>query len=90
MAIELDWEVGNPSLPGLYFVAVKMGEYAGVYDFMVWDGKTWESDHPVNIIAFVDIQKFKNALNVKWPIEESLDYQSSALSVREDDLWSEG
>ena len=36
MGIDLNWKNGNPRKNGLYFVAVKLGDAAGVYDFLAW------------------------------------------------------
>ncbi|EKM16322.1 TPA: hypothetical protein ACOJRH_004605 [Vibrio harveyi] len=70
MSIELNWEKGLPSFVGMYFVAVKLGPAAGVYDFAQWNGSAWELQIEGDIIAYVDIQEFKNSR-----IQEFLGYQ---------------
>lgn len=90
MSIELNWKRGNPSEEGLYFVAVKLGEAAGVYDFLYWNGEMWESLEYGHVAAFVNLQEFKNSLDVKWPENSDIDYKPRQLPNDESELWSEG
>ena len=72
----------------LYFVAVKYGDGAGVYDFLTWNGTDWGTEFTSDVIAYVSIQNFKNSLDIKWPEEEMVEYQSKALSQDEIHFYS--
>jgi hypothetical protein len=90
MSISLGWKKGIPSKDGLYFVAVKLGEAAGTYDFQHWNGEAWESLDFGHVIAFVSIQDLKNALDIKWPEDSDIVYKSKELPGDDSELWSEG
>jgi hypothetical protein len=90
MSIVVKWQKGTPSEEGLHFVAVKLGEAAGVYDFLFWDGKSWESLDFGHVIAFVSLQKFKNSLDIKWPDDSEIQYNPKNLPSDDSELWSEG
>ncbi|WP_445363538.1 hypothetical protein ACJJIQ_01985 [Microbulbifer sp. ANSA003] len=53
---EIEWKGGNPSLEGLYFLAVKMG--AGCYNFANWNGVSWEKSIEGSVITFCDAGSF--------------------------------
>ncbi|WP_250156208.1 hypothetical protein [Vibrio alginolyticus] len=89
MSIELNWEKGLPSFVGMYFVAVKLGPAAGVYDFAQWNGSAWELQIEGDIIAYVDIQEFKNSLDIKWPEDVGIERELQQLSEDDSELWSE-
>lgn len=63
----LKWNKGKPYLKGLYFVAVKYGAGAGEFQFARWAGEKWELHPEGEVEAFIDIQSFKNQLNIRWP-----------------------
>ena len=65
--IILNWSSGTPELAGLYFVAVKYGESAGEFQFCNWNGEAWELNPEGEVESFIDIQSFKNQMNIKWP-----------------------
>lgn len=65
--IVLKWNTGHPDLVGLYFVAVKYGSGAGEFQFARWEGENWELQPEGEVEAFIDIQSFKNQLNIRWP-----------------------
>ena len=88
MSAELKWSKGKPSEIGLYFVAVQYGDAAGVFDFIAWDGENWDCNSNENVIAYLSLQDFKNQLDIKWPVSETVEYSSQKLP-RDDDLWSE-
>ena len=67
----LDWKKDKPAYKGLYFVAIKYGEGAGIYDFITWDGVSWDAEYEGEVIAYVDIQHLKNSLNIAWPESDS-------------------
>ena len=90
MAIDLKWNAGLPEQTGLYFVAVKLGEAAGVYDFLVWNGESWEDLAHGQVIAFIGLQDFKNSLDINWPVESTLSYQARELGKSDSELWREG
>ena len=90
MTIELSWQKGQPSEEGLYFVAVKLGEAAGTYDFLNWNGEAWENLDYGNVVAFVSLQYFKNSLDIEWPEDSEIGYKPKELSSDDSDLWSEG
>ncbi len=89
MSTELNWKAGNPDETGLHFVAVKLGPAAGTYDFLEWDGTHWVSDTQSEVIAYITIQELKNSLDIKWPGDESADYETRTLSGDDSELWSE-
>lgn len=89
MSIDLNWQKGTPSEEGLHFVAVKLGQAAGVYDFLYWNGESWESLDFGHVIAFVSLQDFKNSLDVKWPDDSEIKYDSKDLPNDDSELWSE-
>lgn len=89
MSINLNWTKGTPSNSGLYFVAIKLGDAAGVYDFVHWEDGSWKGLEFGQVIAYVDIQTFKNSLDVNWPDEASIHYNSQDLPQNDSDLWSE-
>lgn len=88
--INLDWNSGVPGQEGLYFVAVKYGEGAGVFDFLTWSGSAWVDPPQGEVIAHVDIQSLKNKLNVVWP-ESDAGVQNNYTPVAPvgDDPWHE-
>lgn len=90
MTIEVSWQKGTPSSEGLYFVAVKLGEAAGTYDFLNWNGEAWENLDYGDVIAFVSLQDFKNSLEIKWPEASEIAYKPKELPSDDSDLWSEG
>ena len=90
MSTELNWKTGNPPETGLHFVAIKLGPAAGVYDFMEWDGTHWVSDTQSEVIAYVTIQELKNSLDIKWPDDDSKEYEAKNLPNDDSELWSEG
>ena len=63
----LKWNKGKPYLDALYFVAVKYGAGAGEFQFARWVGEKWELHPEGEVEAFIDIQSFKNQLNIRWP-----------------------
>ncbi|WP_018691976.1 hypothetical protein [Algicola sagamiensis] len=66
-----EWNKGEPSAPGAYFVAYKIG-LAGFYDIMLWDGEKWLKSHPDwDVIAFIEAIKLRDYLNIDWPEPES-------------------
>ncbi|TON65411.1 hypothetical protein, partial [Vibrio parahaemolyticus] len=67
MKTTLNWKKGTPPTPGIYFVALKLGQSIGRYDFMLWSGEVWETDQQVEIIAYVDADDIKTALSPEWP-----------------------
>ncbi|WP_444916367.1 hypothetical protein [Microbulbifer sp. JMSA003] len=69
---EIEWKDGNPSLEGLYFVAVKMGPAAGCYDFANWNGVSWEKSIEGSVIAFCDIGSFIQQISIKWPFADNV------------------
>lgn len=89
MAIDLQWKTGSPSNIGLHFVAVKLGVAAGTFDFLTWSGESWEGLEHGAVIAFASLQDLKNALDIKWPEESELNYQSRKLPQNDSDLWKE-
>jgi hypothetical protein len=90
MSIELNWKTGNPSETGLHFVATKLGPAAGVFDFLEWDGTRWLSDSPSEVVAYATLQELKNSLDIKWPGNETVEYESKTLPDNDSELWSEG
>lgn len=90
MTIELRWQKGTPVEEGLHFVAVKLGEAAGAYDFLYWSGEAWEALEFGDVVAFVSLQDFKNSLDIKWPEESDISYKSKNLPSDDSELWSEG
>lgn len=89
MPIKLDWETGNPKKPGIYFVAMKLGPAAGFYDLILWSGQQWETDTQGDVIAHIDAEGLKAALNIQWPQAEEVAYHPRTLSDNDQDLWSE-
>ncbi|WP_254619924.1 hypothetical protein [Vibrio metschnikovii] len=89
MSIELNWKKEQPSFVGLYFVAVKLGPAAGVYDFAEWNGSAWELQIEGDIIAYVDIQEFKNSLDIKWPEDVVIKRDAKKLPEDDSELWEE-
>lgn len=90
MTGQLNWQKGTPGEEGLHFVAVKLGEAVGVYDFLNWDGESWEALDSGNVIAFVRLQDFKNALDIQWPEDSDIAYKPKDLPGGDSELWSEG
>ena len=91
LPIKLNWKYKQPSLLGLYFVAVKYGEGAGVYDFLEWDGKKWNTNYAGEVVAYVDLQDFKNSLEVEWPGADSGargKQKSKKISSDDSEPWS--
>lgn len=89
MSIELNWQKKLPSLVGLYFVAIKLGPVAGVYDFAQWNGTEWELQTEGEVMGYVDIQEFKNSLDIKWPGEPVRVNSGQKSSGDNSELWSE-
>lgn len=83
----LNWRIGEPELVGLYFVAVKYGEGAGEFQFVEWNGSSWALEANSHVLAFIDIQSFKNQLSVKWPDSEKAECNSR--KVTESAPWEE-
>lgn len=90
MTVELNWQEGVPSEKGPHFVAVKLGEATGIYDFLNWNGEVWENLDYGSVIAFVSLQHLKNSLDIKWPEDSEVAYKSRELPSEDSDLWSEG
>ena len=90
MSIELSWQKGTPSEEGYHFVAVKLGEDAGTYDFLNWNGEVWENLDNGNVIAYISLQEFKNSLDIKWPEDSEIAHKYKELSSDDSDLWTEG
>ncbi|EGU57653.1 hypothetical protein VINI7043_07565 [Vibrio nigripulchritudo ATCC 27043] len=89
MSDSLDWKYGKPEVAGIYFVAIKLGEGIGRYDFLLWSGREWETDQKAEIIAFVDADEVKRVLNPKWPEKvEGVSYNST-ISDSDGELWEE-
>jgi hypothetical protein len=88
MSIQLTWQKGNPTLSGLYFVAIRLGDGAGVYDFLNWSNGHWENLEAGNVIGFVNLQDFKNSLDIIWPEDTEIDYKPRNLEG-EHNLWDE-
>ncbi len=59
-------EKGTPPTPGIYFVALQLGQSIGRYDFMLWSGEVWETDQQVEIIAYIDADDIKTALSLEY------------------------
>lgn len=89
MKTELPWKFDVPDTPDLYFVAFKLGPAAGVYDFILWNGDTWETDQQGQVIAHVSVNTLKDALNIQWPEAFNPEYKRKPLPESDDDLWSE-
>ncbi|MBJ7554879.1 hypothetical protein [Marinomonas spartinae] len=86
---ELPWKFDTPDTPGLYFVAFKLGPAAGVYDFLLWNGDSWETDLQGQVIAHVSAYTLKDALDIQWPETLKLEYKRKNLPEPDDELWSE-
>ncbi|WP_221797514.1 hypothetical protein [Oceanobacter mangrovi] len=71
MKIQLQWKSGTPTEPGMYFIANKLGELAGEFEFARWSGSEWLCDHPINPIGYVSLETLKNNLSIQWPEEYS-------------------
>lgn len=67
MRQEINWSKGTPKEIGQHFVAVQVGQGAGWYDFMDWDGEKWNCRSTEEIIAFLSLQDFVKQLKIKWP-----------------------
>lgn len=89
MSLDLKWETETPEQAGLYFVAIKLGEGAGVYDFLTWNNDCWEQLDSGKVIAFISLQDFKNSLDIKWPVDSAINYKSRELPQDDSELWSE-
>ena len=85
--IILNWCSGKPNLTGLYFVAVKYGEAAGEFQFAEWNSENWELQTKGEVIAYIDIQSFKNQLNIQWP--EVVQIVSESSKSIDGSLWEE-
>lgn len=89
MRTELSWEFDAPKQSGIYFVAIKLGPAAGVYDFLLWSGSKWETDQKGKVIAHVAANTLKEALDIPWPENREINYERKPLPESDDDLWSE-
>ncbi len=84
----LKWKTGTPKIEGLYFVALKLGEAAGHYDFLNWSDNSWELDYEQEVIAFIDYSDFISQLNIEWP-EGQPDISAPESLPPDDELWEE-
>lgn len=89
MEINVAWSEGVPTLPGLYLVAIELGENSGYNTFMHWDGVQWGQTYPEKVIAFCAANEFLAALHIKWPKPETLDMDNSDLPPLEDESYLE-
>lgn len=90
MQTELPWVYEAPTKPGIYFVAVKLGPAAGVYDFLLWSGDEWETDQKGKIIAHVAANTLKEVFDIAWPEKTSnTEYRKKTGTENDDDLWTE-
>lgn len=89
MHTELPWEFELPTKPGIYFVAVKLGPAAGVYDFLLWSGNQWETDQKGQVIAHVEANRLTGVLDIVWPEKSSIKYPKKPDTETDDDLWTE-
>lgn len=63
----INWQVGNPTEIGLHFVAVRYGKGAGEFDFISWNGSTWETQYEGVVVAYVTLQDLVRQISVSWP-----------------------
>jgi hypothetical protein len=67
MAIELDWQEGQPKTEGLYLNAIKLGEDGGYYAFSYWNGNEWSQTYPEKVIAFYPANELVSKIDLVWP-----------------------
>ncbi|EGR2183702.1 hypothetical protein HJ171_19015 [Vibrio parahaemolyticus] len=89
MKTTLNWKKGTPPTPGIYFVALKLGQSIGRYDFMLWSGEVWETDQQVEIIAYVDADDIKTALSPEWPENSDRELPQTNKKDLPNDIWVE-
>jgi hypothetical protein len=85
MRHSMKWAKGAPNEIGQHFVAVQVGQGAGWYDFMEWDGEKWACRPTEAVIAFMSLQDLVQQLKIEWPGDQpaiSLD----AAQLSKDDL----
>ncbi|TOH03341.1 hypothetical protein CGI90_24625 [Vibrio parahaemolyticus] len=73
----------------MYFVALKLGQSIGRYDFMLWSGEVWETDQQVEIIAYVDADDIKTALSPEWPENSDRELPQTNKKDLPNDIWVE-
>ncbi len=71
MKQKMNWQQGKPQENGLHFVAVQVGDGAGWYDFLEWDGEKWSCRPTEEIIAFMSLQDMIGQLKIEWPGAEN-------------------
>ncbi|GAA6167564.1 hypothetical protein [Sessilibacter corallicola] len=89
MSKNLAWIKSDPKVPGIYLAAIKLGEAAGVFDFLVWSGEQWETDEGGEIIAHVDVNTLKRQFDIPWPETTEIKYKNKLDEVNDSDLWEE-
>ncbi|HDM8184985.1 TPA: hypothetical protein P0E26_001678 [Vibrio harveyi] len=89
MKTTLNWKKGTPSTPGIYFVALQLGQSIGRYDFMLWSGEVWETDQQVQIIAYVDANDIKTALSPECPEKSDRELPQTNKRGLPNDIWVE-
>ncbi|ELY1990470.1 hypothetical protein SL034_005622 [Vibrio harveyi] len=89
MKTTLNWKKGTPPTPGIYFVALQLGQSIGRYDFMLWSGEVWETDQQVEIIAYVDADDIKTALSPEWPEKSDRELLQTNKRDLPNDIWVE-
>lgn len=70
MKIHVAWQTGTPAVPDIYFVAIELGTYAGIFGLVNWDGEKWRYERPEEIIGFVTFNELKGKLDINWPKPE--------------------
>ena len=65
--IILNWQYGQPTQDGLYFVAVKHGESAGFQEFVLWENNEWQLSNGGDVIAFISLESLSQQLDIQWP-----------------------
>ncbi|HDM8203427.1 hypothetical protein [Vibrio harveyi] len=89
MKTTLNWKKGTPPTPGIYFVALQLGQSIGRYDFMLWSGEVWETDQQVEIIAYIDADDIKTALSLEWPEKSDRELPQTNKRDLPNDIWVE-
>ena len=69
--IILNWEYGNPTQDGLYYVAVKHGESAGFLEFVQWQNQQWLLPSGGEVVAHIGLESLNRQLDIQWPLPPS-------------------
>lgn len=73
MKQSMKWSKGTPGEIGQHFVAVQVGEGAGWYDFIHWDGEKWGCRDTEEVVAFMSLQELVQQMKIEWPGKQPQD-----------------